>query len=132
MDTRRFTVLKKSVCYGFDRSRLKSGQSNKQMLDFCCRADNLLAQKQGLFSSFLRSPPPPLVLAPPLFTCATDHTQTRPRMSPSFLKCARICICGHEYVKGSQSVPCAGDYPEYISAPVFPYPFFFGSSHICI
>lgn len=81
-------------------------------------------QKQGFFSPLLRCPAP-LVQAPPLFTCATDHTQTRSRMSLSFLKYARICICGHEHVKGSQSVPCAGDYPDYISTPVFAYiPFF--------
>lgn len=62
--------------------------------------------------------------SPPLFTCATDHTQTRPRTNPNFLKCARVCVCGHEHVKGSRSVPCADDYPEYISAPVFPFFFF--------
>lgn len=78
---------------GFDRSRLKSGLSNKRMQDFFCQADNLPTQKQGFFSSLLRCPPP-LVQAPPLFTCATDHTQTRSRMSLSFLKYARICICG--------------------------------------
>lgn len=97
---------------------------------------HLLALLLHSFSSLLLSLPPLYsnllsssshhrsLSSPPLFTCATDHTQTRPRMNPNFLKCARVRICGHEHVKGSCSVPCADDYPEYISAPVFPCFFF--------
>lgn len=97
---------KKSVCCGLDRSRLTSGQSNKQIQHFCCRAESLRKQRPAVFLSpplttfilllppslsssfFLTPPPPPHSPPPPLlsvFTLPPLSSSSSTLLQPSFL-----------------------------------------------